>query len=92
MPLLFVTGIPLGLAKKSQGRDVLELQRMFLPLQKYMHVICSQSEFETLVKNLKRDDLVIIISLSGDTPAIFPVVQNFGNKRNPIYIDLQFGK
>lgn len=54
----------------------LELQRMFLPVQKYMNVIHSQSEFETLVKNLRKDDLVIIISLSGDTTAIFPAVQN----------------
>ncbi|MGA8943582.1 MAG: MurR/RpiR family transcriptional regulator [Thermoactinomyces sp.] len=58
----------------------LELQRMFLSIRKYLNVIYSQSEFEIIVKDVNPDDVVIIISLSGDTPAIFPVVQNLVTK------------
>ncbi|BBU40859.1 MurR/RpiR family transcriptional regulator [Aeribacillus composti] len=67
----------------AQLHCALELQRMFLPLQKYLNVIHSQLEFEIIVKNLQKNDVVIIFSLSGDTPTIFPAVQNLVAKGIP---------
>lgn len=60
-----------------------ELQRMFLAVQKYLHVIQAQTEFEMVIKDLTLDDLVIIISFSGDTPTIFSAVQSLVAKGIP---------
>ncbi|MFX3625074.1 MAG: MurR/RpiR family transcriptional regulator [Ectobacillus sp.] len=53
-----------------------ELQRMFIAVKQYLHVIQAQREFEMLLPGLTDKDIVIIISFSGDTPAIFPAVQS----------------
>lgn len=67
----------------AQRNCALELHRMFLPLQKYMNVIPSHSEFEIVVKDMTKNDLVFIFSLSGDTPSIFPAVQTLVAKGVP---------
>lgn len=67
----------------AQRNCALELHRMFLPLKKYMNVIHSHSEFEIVVKDITKNDMVFIFSLSGDTPAIFPAVQNLVAKGVP---------
>ncbi|WP_071392896.1 MurR/RpiR family transcriptional regulator [Bacillus tuaregi] len=53
-----------------------ELKRHFLPVHKYFHTIPAQNELEIILPSLTEKDLVIIISLSGDTPTIFPAVQS----------------
>lgn len=60
----------------AQLNCAFELQRMFIPVKKYLTVLHSQTEFEIAVKHMSKEDVVMIISLSGDTPAIFPAVQN----------------
>lgn len=60
-----------------------ELQRMFLAVQKYLHVIQAQTELEMVIKDLTINDLVIIISFSGDTPTIFPAIQSLVAKGIP---------
>lgn len=69
----------------AQHNCALELQRMFLPVKKYMNVIHSQLEFEIVVKNLQKNDVVIIFSLSGDTPTIFSAVQNLVATGIPLF-------
>lgn len=67
----------------AQHNCAMELQRMFLAIHKYLNVIHSQLEFELAVKDLTSKDVVIIFSLSGDTPTIFSVVQNLVTKGVP---------
>ncbi|MEK4886178.1 MurR/RpiR family transcriptional regulator [Bacillus sp. FSL W8-0223] len=67
----------------AQLNCAFDLQRMFLPVQKYFHVIQAQTEFEMIIKDLTLNDLIIIISFSGDTPSIFPAVQSLVAKGIP---------
>ena len=48
-----------------------------------MNVIHSHSEFEIVVKDMTKNDLVFIFSLSGDTPSIFPRVETLVAKGVP---------
>ena len=52
-----------------------EMRRMFLYAHKYFTVIKHQHELETLVRDLDGDDLIIIISLSGNTPYLEKVIR-----------------
>ncbi|MBE3570793.1 MAG: MurR/RpiR family transcriptional regulator [Bacillales bacterium] len=67
----------------AQLNCAFDLQRMFIAVQKYLHVIQSLTELEMVIKRLTLDDLVIIISFSGDTPTIFPAVQSLVAKGIP---------
>ncbi|MCP8969990.1 MurR/RpiR family transcriptional regulator [Ectobacillus ponti] len=60
-----------------------ELQRMFLAVDKHLHVIRAQREFELVLSQVTERDLVIIISFSGDTPSLFPSVQTLVTKGVP---------
>lgn len=60
-----------------------ELQRMFLAMQKQLYVIRSQRELEILLPSISVEDVIIFISLSGDTPVIFPTVQTLVSKGIP---------
>lgn len=44
-----------------------ELKKTFLSVNKYLYVVEGEQEFETLTRNITERDLVIIISLSGNT-------------------------
>ncbi|PLR75417.1 MurR/RpiR family transcriptional regulator [Bacillus sp. V3-13] len=67
----------------AQLNCAFDLQRMFLPLKKYLHVIQAQTELEMVLSDLTLDDVMIIISFSGDTPSIFPAVQSLVAKGVP---------
>ncbi|MEY9869433.1 RpiR family glv operon transcriptional regulator [Peribacillus sp. B2I2] len=60
-----------------------ELQRMFLSMQRHLYVIRALVEFEILLQGLTSKDLIIMISFSGDTPVIFPIVQSLLTKGVP---------
>ncbi|MFC0471083.1 MurR/RpiR family transcriptional regulator [Halalkalibacter kiskunsagensis] len=60
-----------------------ELQRMFHIMQRHLFVIRAPKEFEITLQSLKAEDLIIIISFSGDTPVIFPAVQSLTTKGIP---------
>ncbi|PKG25332.1 MurR/RpiR family transcriptional regulator [Niallia nealsonii] len=60
-----------------------ELQRMFLSMQRHLYVIRAQKEFEIITQSLTANDLILIISFSGDTPIIFSAVQTLVAKGVP---------
>lgn len=60
-----------------------ELQRMFRAMQRYLHVIRVHSEFEMIIRDVAVRDVVIIISLSGDTPIMVPTVRSIVSKGIP---------
>lgn len=52
-----------------------EAQRLFALQQTFVTIIYDEVEFEAMLKAMAPDDVVIIISLSGDTPSLIPQVQ-----------------
>lgn len=61
-----------------------ELQRLFMQIDVYFYVMSATSEFKLGVKNLTSDDLIIIISLSGDARNIEPELHVLNTKEVPI--------
>lgn len=62
---VFVYGT--GVVQQTCAR---ELKRMFLYSHKYFNIIDGKHEFESLIPNITNKDVVIIISLSGNTPGL----------------------
>ncbi|MDZ5784325.1 MurR/RpiR family transcriptional regulator [Marinococcus luteus] len=52
-----------------------EAQRLFALQQTFVTIIYDKTEFESMLKAMVPEDIVIIISLSGDTPSLIPHVQ-----------------
>ncbi|RKD69676.1 RpiR family transcriptional regulator [Sinobaca qinghaiensis] len=52
-----------------------EAQRLFALQQTFVTIIYDAVEFEVMLKAMTTDDVVIIISLSGDTPSLLPQVK-----------------
>lgn len=52
-----------------------EAQRLFALQQTFVTIIYDEVEFQAMLKAMVPEDIVIIISLSGDTPSLFPNVQ-----------------
>lgn len=61
-----------------------ELKRYFWVLNKYVHVIDDEMDFYVLMDDLTENDLIIIISLSGNTPSMLPFAQRIAAKRIPL--------
>ncbi|SDZ10009.1 RpiR family transcriptional regulator, glv operon transcriptional regulator [Evansella caseinilytica] len=68
----------------AQTNCALELQRQFANAQRHLVVIHDQTEFETVQQSMSPKDVIIIISLSGDTPALIPQVEWLTAKGVPI--------
>lgn len=68
----------------AQLNCAFELQRMFLAIGCHLHVIQANRELEMVLTNLTKEDVVIMISLSGDTPTLFFTVQALVAKGVPI--------
>ncbi|SDW38468.1 transcriptional regulator, RpiR family [Marinococcus luteus] len=51
-----------------------EIQRLFALQQTFVTIIYDKAEFESMLKAMAPEDVVIIISLSGDTPSLLPHV------------------
>ncbi|NPC91887.1 MurR/RpiR family transcriptional regulator [Bacillus sp. WMMC1349] len=60
-----------------------ELQRMFVARHRYLTVIKDKIEFDLMVPDFKNSDLIIIISLSGETPSLIPQAQTLSAKGIP---------
>ncbi|WP_445489012.1 MurR/RpiR family transcriptional regulator [Niallia sp. 03133] len=60
-----------------------ELQRAFIAQHRYITIIHDQTKFEVILPDLTAKDLMIIISLSGDTPNLIPKVQKLVTKGIP---------
>lgn len=61
-----------------------ELQRLFMQIDSYFYNMSASAEFKLAVKNLTPDDLIIIISLSGDARNIEPELRLLNTKEVPI--------
>ncbi|MBP2632250.1 MAG: MurR/RpiR family transcriptional regulator [Firmicutes bacterium] len=66
---VFVYGT--GAAQKEIGK---EMQRTFLILRKYLHVIEGETELENVMVDMDYDDVVIIISCSGNRSFLKDIV------------------
>lgn len=60
-----------------------ELQRAFIVQHRYITIIHDETKFEVIHSDLNTKDLMIIISLSGDTPTLIPKVQKLVTKGIP---------
>lgn len=67
----------------AQTSCACELQRMFIPRHRYLMVIKDQIEFEMMMSDFTDQDLIIIISLSGETPSLIPQAQTLSAKGIP---------
>ncbi|WP_277631380.1 MurR/RpiR family transcriptional regulator [Atopococcus tabaci] len=68
----------------EQKRCAEEIKRHFWRLQKYMYVIDDEMDLHVLIPTLKEDDLVIIVSLSGNTPSMIPYAKKIAAKNIPL--------
>lgn len=83
---IFVYGT--GVAQKIVAQ---ELKRTFLAVQKYFHVIEGSTELNIITQSLTQRDLVIIISLSGNTQNILDCANELLIKNIPIISITRFG-
>ena len=60
---------------QAQRYCAMEMQRMFMEVNKYIYYIGASDEFRMLSKNLNPDDFVIILSLSGNMEKIKDTMQ-----------------
>lgn len=60
---------------QAQRYCAMEMQRLFMEVNKYIYHVGASDEFRMLAKNLGPDDLVIILSLSGNTNKIKDTLQ-----------------
>lgn len=60
-----------------------ELKRYFWGLNKFINIINDEKDFITLLPNLTKTDVVIIISLSGQTPSLQPIAKQLVAKNIP---------
>ena len=67
---IFVYGS--GAAQKEIAK---EMQRMFMTLHKYLHVIEGEAEFQSLLLDLHPGDAMVLISFSGENPFLQAMVQ-----------------
>ncbi|SER81642.1 MurR/RpiR family transcriptional regulator [Salipaludibacillus aurantiacus] len=71
----------------AQLSCVMEAQRLFALMSTFITVIHDETEFETMLKAMQEDDVVIILSLSGSTPALMPIVKQL-NARGIDFISI----
>ncbi|KNE21130.1 MurR/RpiR family transcriptional regulator [Virgibacillus pantothenticus] len=57
-----------------------DCQRMFSIIETFIILIHDQVEFEAMYRGMKDTDVVIIISLSGDTPTLIPNIKQLNAK------------
>lgn len=60
---------------QAQRYCAMEMQRLFMLVNKHMYYIGASDEFRLTCKNLDQDDLVIILSLSGNVKKIKETLQ-----------------
>jgi RpiR family glv operon transcriptional regulator len=76
---IFVYGT--GAAQKIVAQ---ELKRTFLAVHKYFHVIEGSTELNIITQSITQKDLLIIISLSGNTENILDCIKELSIKNIPI--------
>lgn len=64
----------------AQLTCAVEAQRMFAVVGRFVTIVHDQIEFESIFSVITENDIVIILSLSGDTPALIPQVKQLSAK------------
>lgn len=64
----------------SQMNVAKELQRNFMAINEYFYLIHDNEQIESIIQNLNSDDVVIIISLSGNSKILFPIMKQLSAK------------
>ena len=60
-----------------------EAQRLFAIVHRFVTVIHDSKEFETIFPAMEEEDVVMILSLSGDTPALLPQARKLNARGLP---------
>lgn len=64
----------------SQMNVVKDLQRNFMSINEYFYIIHDNEQIESIVEDLTSEDVVIIISLSGNSKILFPIMKKLNAK------------
>lgn len=64
----------------SQMNVVKDLQRNFMSINEYFYIIHDNDQIEAIVEDLTSEDVVIIISLSGNSKILFPIMKKLNAK------------
>lgn len=65
----------------SQVNVAKDLQRNFMAINEYFYMIHDNDQIETIVEDLTSEDVMIIISLSGNSKILFPVMKQLNAKK-----------
>lgn len=65
----------------SQMNVIKEIQRNFMAINEYFYIIHDNNQIESIVEDLTSEDVVIIISLSGNSKVLFPVMKKLNAKK-----------
>ncbi|MNI58323.1 HTH-type transcriptional regulator GlvR [compost metagenome] len=58
-----------------------DLQRSFMSINEYFYIIHDNEQIESIVEDLTFQDVVIIISLSGNSKTLFPIMKKLNAKK-----------
>lgn len=64
----------------SQMNVAKELQRNFMSINEYFYLIHDNDQIENIIRDLTSEDVIIIISLSGNSKILFPIMKQFSAK------------
>ncbi|TFJ91410.1 MurR/RpiR family transcriptional regulator [Lentibacillus salicampi] len=64
----------------AQITCAIEAQRLFATINRFITIIHDKVEFESISSNINENDVVIILSLSGDTQSLIPQVKQLSAK------------
>ena len=71
----------------TQKEIAKELQRIFMSLRKYLHIVDGEAELQSLLDDLQAEDVVLLISYSGANSFLKEIVQSLAIRAVP-YISL----
>lgn len=64
----------------SQMNVAKELQRNFMAINEYLYMIHDNEQIESILGDLNQEDVIIIISLSGNSKVLFPIMKQLKAK------------
>lgn len=64
----------------SQMNVAKELQRNFMAINEYFYLIHDNDQIENIIQDLNSEDVIIIISLSGNSKILYPIMKQLSAK------------
>lgn len=65
----------------SQVNVAKDLQRNFMAINEYMYILHDNEQIESILENLNSEDVIIIISLSGNSQILVPIMKQLKAKK-----------